>query len=194
MPVPLGTSLRSAVLVEPLACCVGALAPHQVASGMRVTVFGCGPIGLLTVYLAARLGAEVAAIDPVASRLETAARLGATIFEPVAGESDIVVDAAGFPETWRGAIDAAANGGVVVVVGLGAAEGVFPMATLVRRAITIRGQFAYSRGDFADALDLLGEGDLPLDWLTTRLLADGAQAFADVNARPGEYSKVLLKP
>ena len=189
VPLPAGLDPRRAVLAEPLACCVGALAPHGVGEGARVVVLGAGPIGLLTVYLAARAGAAVRAVDPVAERLATAERLGATGFE---GPTTLAVDAAGFEATWRAALDAVESGGTVVVVGLGTAEGTFPMATLVRRAVTVRGQFAYSRADFARALEILAVGDLDLEWVSEAALADGAQAFENLVERPAEYAKVVL--
>jgi threonine dehydrogenase-like Zn-dependent dehydrogenase len=188
VPLPAGLDPRRAVLAEPLACCVGALAGE---TPERVVVLGAGPIGLLTVYLAARAGAQVRAVDPVESRLETARRLGATDFD---GPADLAIDAAGFESTWRAAIDAVGNGGVVVVLGLGNAEGSFPMAVLVRRAIRLRGQFAYSRAEFAQAVEILAAGDLALDWLADAALADGAQAFANLVERPAEFSKVVLRP
>lgn len=191
VPLPRGLDARRAVLAEPLACCVGALAPHSVGRGTRVAVFGAGPIGLLTVFLAARAGADVRAVDPVAERLDTARRLGATDFD---GPADLAVDAAGFEATWRASIDAVRNGGTVVVLGLGDAAGTFPMALVVRRAVTVRGQFAYSRAEFARAVEILAESDLDLDWLSDAALADGAQAFANLVERPAEFSKVLLTP
>jgi threonine dehydrogenase-like Zn-dependent dehydrogenase len=189
--LPEGLESRRAVLAEPLACCVGALAPHGVGEGSRVVVFGAGPIGLLTIFLAARAGAFVKAVDPVEARLEIARRLGATDFD---GPADLAVDAAGFESTWRASIDAVRNGGAVVVVGLGQAEGTFPMAVVVRRAVTVRGQFAYSRADFSRAVEILAEGDLDLGWLSDATLADGAWAFANLVERPAVYSKVLLAP
>jgi threonine dehydrogenase-like Zn-dependent dehydrogenase len=188
VPLPDGLDPRRAVLAEPLACCVGALAGE---TPERVVVLGAGPIGLLSVYVAARSGAQVRAVDPVEARLETARKLGATDFD---GPAELAVDAAGFEATWRAAIDAVGNGGQVVVVGLGAAEGSFPMATLVRRSIRVRGQFAYSRADFQQAVDILAEGDLDLSWLTDSALAEGAQAFANLVERPAEFSKVVLAP
>jgi threonine dehydrogenase-like Zn-dependent dehydrogenase len=191
VPVPDGLDPRRAVLTEPLACCVGALAAHDVGPGTRVVVFGAGPIGLLTVFLAARAGATVRAVDPVPERLGLARRLGATEFD---GPADLAVDAAGFAQTWRDAVDAVANGGDVVVVGLGDAEGTFPMALVVRRAINVHGRFAYSRDEFARALDILAEADLDLDWITDARLADGARAFENLVERPAEYTKILLTP
>lgn len=199
VPLPQGLDPRRAVLAEPLACCVGALAPHSVGEGSSLAVFGCGPLGLLAIHLAARVGAQVAAVDPVPHRLETARRLGADVavsdaggLEP--GAATIALDAAGFEPTWRGAIDAVRNGGTVVVLGLGNAEGTFPMALLVRRAITVRGQFAYTRADFARAVEILADGDLDLGWLSWATLDDGAEAFANLVDRPAEYTKVILSP
>jgi threonine dehydrogenase-like Zn-dependent dehydrogenase len=80
------------------------------------------------------------------------------------------------------------------MLGLGQAEAQFPMALLVRRAITLRGQFAYSRADFAQAVEILAEGDLDLGWLSSAALDDGAQAFANLVERPSEYTKVILSP
>jgi threonine dehydrogenase-like Zn-dependent dehydrogenase len=141
----------------------------------------------------------VSAVDPLPERLETARKLGATVavsnvgdLEP--GAATIALDAAGFEATWRGAIDSVRNGGTVVVLGLGNAEGTFPMAVLVRRAIELRGQFAYSRADFATAVEILAEGDLDLDWLSWAALADGAAAFANLVDRPSQYTKVILQP
>jgi len=197
VPLPPGLDEGRAVLAEPLACCVGALTPHHLGEGSTLAVFGCGPIGLLAIHLGRRAGARVSAVDPVAERRETARRLGAETTVATPGELDpraasLALDAAGFETTWQGAIDAVANGGTVVMLGLGNAEGRFAMAGLVRRAITLRGQFAYSRGDFARALEILAEGDLDLGWLQSEPLEEGARAFANLVERPGEYTKVIL--
>jgi threonine dehydrogenase-like Zn-dependent dehydrogenase len=198
VPLPDGIDARRAVLAEPLACCVGALAPHEVV-GREVVVFGAGPIGLLTAHLAAREGAHVTVVDPLAERRENAYALGAHEGvadgeELEAGGADLVVDAAGFEATWRAGIAAVRSGGDVVVLGLGQADAPFPMAVLVRRAIRLRGQFAYSRADFARAVAILGEGDVGLDWLSDAPLSEGAEAFANLVDRPARYAKVLLTP
>ena len=72
VPVPEGLEARRAVLAEPLACCVSALAPHSVGPQTGMLVVGCGPIGLLTAYLGARAGAHVSVVDPVPHRRELA--------------------------------------------------------------------------------------------------------------------------
>jgi L-iditol 2-dehydrogenase len=164
-----------------------------------VLVLGCGPIGLLTVFASARAGAEVTALDPVPARRAHATLLGARTVLAEADEVevasyDLAVDAAGFEATWRTAVRAVPSGGSVVVVGLGQAEGSMPMAEIVRRSIRVRGQFAYSRAEFAEAVDILAAGDLVLDWVVERPLSEGAAAFADLVDRPEEVTKVLLRP
>jgi threonine dehydrogenase-like Zn-dependent dehydrogenase len=193
VPLPAGLDPRRAVLAEPLACCVGALAPYEPG---EVAVFGAGPIGLLSAYLAARSGSHVTVVDPVPERHANARALGA--HEAVATLErdgfDLVVDAAGFEATWRAGLAAVKSGGDIVMLGLGQGEAPFPMAVLVRRAIRLRGQFAYSRADFAKAVEILAEGDLGLGWLSDAPLAEGADAFANLADRPSQYAKVLLAP
>ena len=162
-------------------------------------VVGCGPIGLLSVLVAARASTEVTAIDPLAARRELALRVGASRVAETADELEpqeaaLVVDAAGFEATWRASLELVRSGGEVVVLGLGDAEGSFPMATLVRRGISMRGQFAYSRDDFSAALAILAEETLDLDWLSLEPLAHGASAFALLVEQPERYVKMLLAP
>ena len=111
-------------------------------------MLGSGPLGLLAVHLAAREGADVTVVDPAAGPARDRPAPRAVAAVATAGElepgASLVFDAAGFEPTWRAAIDAVRSGGTVVMLGLGQAEGAFPMAVLVRRGITLRGQFAYS--------------------------------------------------
>ena len=196
VPLPDGLPAERVVLAEPLACCIGAL-PAEAGPGARLLVLGCGPIGLLTVFLGARAGAEVTAVDPLPERRALAERLGAAravASAPATASFDAAVDAAGFETTWRSAADSVRSGGSIVVVGLGQAEGPLPMATIVRRALRVRGQFAYSRSQFAEAVDVLARGDLDLSWVEELPLERGAEAFAALVDEPAAHAKVLLRP
>jgi threonine dehydrogenase-like Zn-dependent dehydrogenase len=199
LEVPDGLSDDLAALVEPLAVCVAALAPAELGPGSRVLVIGCGPIGLLSVHLAARRGADVVAVEPVDARREWASRLGATqtlgtAQEAVGLDADLAVDAVGAESTWRSAIAGTRAGGEIVVVGLAQAEGGMPVADLVRRSIRLRGQFAYTRAEFAEALGLLAADRLPAEWLEVMPLAEGPAAFSRLADAPDGTAKILLKP
>ena len=194
-----GVPATRAVLAEPLACCVGALRFEGDESPERVLVLGCGPLGLLVSMLVVRRGGEVVAIDPLSERQRIAQAGGATTvasaYSPTDhGIFDVAVDAAGFESTWKVGIDSLRPDGELVVLGLGQPEGVFPMAVVVRRAIRVRGHFAYSRADFQEALDILSDPNPAFDWIDEVPLGDGPEAFANLVDRPARFTKVLLRP
>jgi threonine dehydrogenase-like Zn-dependent dehydrogenase len=197
--LPEGMPSARAVLSEPLACGVGALRLDGADSRGRILVLGCGPIGLLVVMLIARRGGEAVAIDPLPERQFNAQRAGATAVAAAYsaaehGVFDVAVDAAGFELSWRAGIDSLRPHGELVVLGLGQPEGSFPMATVVRRAIRVRGHFAYSRADFAAALDVLGDPNLGFEWIDEVPLSEGPVAFENLAQRPAQFTKVLLRP
>lgn len=199
LEVPEEVPSARAVLVEPLACCVGALHFDGLERPERVLVLGCGPLGLLVTMLIARGGGEVVAIDPLPERQVIAQTAGATSvaseYSPADhGVFDVAIDAAGFESTWKAGIDSLRPHGELVVLGLGQPKGVFPMATVVRRAIRVRGHFAYSRADFQESLDILGDPNLAFNWIDEVPLRDGPEAFADLAERPERYLKVVLRP
>jgi len=198
LAVPEGLDDSRATLVEPLAVCVSALRPLALAPGRRLLVVGCGPIGLLTIHVALAAGAAVVAVEPVAERRAAAGALGAQVvldkveeIEP--GSADVAVDAVGVQATWDGAIRGLRPGGELVLLGLGQASGPMPIADLVRRAITVRGHFAYTRADFANALQMLAERPPPDDWVEVLPLGDGADAFARLSESPPRATKIMLQ-
>jgi threonine dehydrogenase-like Zn-dependent dehydrogenase len=198
VPVPESISDELAVLVEPLATCVGALRGEDIGPHSTVVVIGCGPIGLLTLHFLARRRARAVAVDPVSQRRDLARRLGAVetfagVEQLAAATADLVVDAVGCEATWCGGIAAVRPGGRVVVVGLASAAGAMPVGDLVRRGIALRGHYAYTRSDFESALAELAERPPPVDWVTTLPLDDGAEGFRRLVNEPGTTTKVFLR-
>jgi threonine dehydrogenase-like Zn-dependent dehydrogenase len=195
--VPDGLDPQAAVLVEPLATSLSALRIDGIKSGDHVLVVGGGPIGLLAVYACAARGANAVCVEPVAERRAVAERLGAAKVHADAAElvpaaADAAVDAVGIEATWRAAVAGVRPGGKVALVGLGQAEGTMPVGDLVRRGVTVRGHYAYTRRDFEAALALLAEAPPPVDWLTVLALAEGAEGFRRLVEDPGEATKILL--
>jgi threonine dehydrogenase-like Zn-dependent dehydrogenase len=198
LPVPDAVDDAHAALVEPLAVSVSALRPHALGAGRRVLVIGCGPIGLLTIHVALAQGAAVVAVEPVAERRAVAEALGAPVVldsvEAVQPETaDVAVDAVGVQATWDAAIRGLRPGGELELVGLGQATGPMPIADLVRRAIVVRGHFAYTRDDFATALRMLAERPLASDWVELMPLGAGADAFARLSESPPRATKIMLE-
>jgi threonine dehydrogenase-like Zn-dependent dehydrogenase len=123
-----GTNLISAALIEPFSCVLAALNKvGAVNASHRVHVYGLGSIGLCAVVRAALQGAEVIAFDPSHKHRELALKLGAAdALDPTsqdrAGEldatADLVVEASGAPAAQAAALESAAPGGRILIMGV----------------------------------------------------------------------------
>ena len=148
----------------------------DIQAGESVAVIGTGGVGLNVVQLARALGAgQVLAVDLVADKLETAARMGATATVDASAVdavqaareltdgrgADIVVEAIGDPATFHQATEIAADGGRCVMIGLAPAGrlGDVEITRLVRRKLQILGSYGgRPRSDLAELMALALRG------------------------------------
>jgi L-idonate 5-dehydrogenase len=204
--LPAGLDLRRAVLAEPLAVALHAVARAGDVRGRRVLVTGAGPIGCLVVAaLRAAGAAEVVAVDLVDEALAIARAVGATgsvradnlvaadpaALAAVAG-IDVAVEASGSPAGLRTCLERTRRAGTVVLLGLlPPGESPFLGNIAVTRELTLVGAFRFDT-EFDEALRLLAEG-LPVDQILTHTLAvaDAQEAFALASDRT-RASKVIL--
>jgi threonine dehydrogenase-like Zn-dependent dehydrogenase len=82
LPIPEGISYSVAAMCEPLAVSLHGLNRADVASGDKLVIFGCGPIGLGMVLWAVDRGCDVIAVDLADERLARAVTLGARTINP----------------------------------------------------------------------------------------------------------------
>jgi L-iditol 2-dehydrogenase len=122
-----GTDFRDAALAEPLACVVQGVEDLKLRTGQNVLVLGAGPIGLMFVALAQKLGCHVTVAGRRAARLAAAGKLGAARVIDIGDGSelaarvraaaqtkyDAVIEAVGRPETWEAAVQLVRKGGSV---------------------------------------------------------------------------------
>ncbi len=206
--LPAGMSLRTGSLTEPTACGVRIGELAGAVAGERCLIIGAGPIGLLALQALQLKGArEVFIADLDGERLAMGAALGGTplpprsvdvvqsVREATGGGVVVAVDAVGSAVTRRQCVSATQPTGTVILSGLHEEVSEMPAADIIRREIVVRGSFAYTPANFAQALALLEQGTMRLDpWIVEAPLAEGGAWFDRLIDAPGDVSKVLLRP
>lgn len=128
LPVPPELPLQRACLTEPLACVLNSLETCGLAAGGSIAIVGSGPMGLLHLLLAKRLGAATIIVsEPDEERAAVARRSGATrvvdprnvglttaVLDATDGRgADAVVVTAGLPEVLDESLAATRRQGVL---------------------------------------------------------------------------------
>ena len=183
--IPSHLSYEEAALTEPLACVLHGIEEAQVKLGDTVAIIGAGPIGLLHLLTAKRMGAgRVITSDLVDERLQVALQLGAEEIvnarkeEPVEKVrqltegygADVVIEAIGLPATWEQALRMVRKGGTVLEFG-----GCPPGTEISVRTellhygeVTLLGTFHATPAHFKKALSLIASGAIRVKPLVTR--------------------------
>lgn len=203
-----GVDTRDLAIVEPFSIGYHAVLRADVAEGERVLVLGAGAIGLLTMIAARTRGAEVWIADVVASRLEVATTLGAAGTVDLAQETvdsavqaatggdgfDVVFEATGLPISFLNAIEAAAFGARLVLIGNGTREVTLNQSALIKKELDVLGS-RNSKGVFETLIDLLERGVVDVSPLRTKIvpLTEAKQALEDAAAGATDDIKVLIE-
>jgi alcohol dehydrogenase/L-iditol 2-dehydrogenase len=181
-PVPEGWDDTDAVCVEPFTVALNAVRMGGPRPGDDCLVVGAGSQGLLVCLAVRHAGGVAHVIEPHEGRRALAMELGARAADPDAQRQrfPVVIDASGAPEAFERALECAAPGGSVVVVGQSSAPARVPTFTLVQRRLTVRGCLIYDHpAGFAGTIATLRHEDLrPGRVLRERFdLADAPKAF-----------------
>lgn len=203
LPLPDGVSFEAGALAETLSVAVRALRRGRFEIGERVAIVGAGAIGLMALQ-AARAGgaAEVAVVEPHASRRVLAERLGATaVLTPDAASplgADLVVECSGNPRAIETAVAHCRKGGRVVLVGIYGEPVAFDFLRVVTAERELIGSLSHVYDeDFAAAIALLTSGSVVAEPLVTgrvpiaRALEDGLLSLAN---HPDDHVKILIAP
>ena len=199
--VPDDVPVTKAALAEPLAVSWHAarLAIEALHTSMERTalVVGGGAIGLGAALALKAMGLEAVTIaEPNDARREFLAQTcHQTVVAKADGQFSIVVDAVGYAATRTVASACVAAGGVIAHVGLGEDTGGIDVRRVTLQEVTFIGTYTYTAQDFRDTAAAIYDGRLgPLDWTETRPLADGHQAFKDIQSGIVAAPKIILDP
>ncbi|CAL9326023.1 2,3-butanediol dehydrogenase [Streptomyces sp. SudanB52_2052] len=208
--LPETVSLEQAALFEPASVALHALR-RAGALPETVAVVGLGPVGLLTVRLAAERNVRrIVAVDVSPARLHRAAGLGATdlvdagvgegagerIRELTGGEGvDVAFEAVGSESALRTCLAATRRGGRVVLVGLAPQVSLDTFA-LVNNEQSIVASVGY-RDTYPELIRLVAERGLDLTPVVTSTIALDAlvpHGFEALLDGPGNQVKILVDP
>jgi L-iditol 2-dehydrogenase len=210
--IPEGVSYEEAAVTEPLACVLHGAEEAQVKLGDNVVIIGAGPIGLLHLLTARRMGAaRVVVIDIVDERLRFAKKLGADsvinsksedsaerVKELTSGYgADVVIEAIGLPATWEQALRLVRKGGTVLEFG-GCPPGteVKVDAEMVHYGeLRVQGAFHANPVHFRRALDLIASRVIDVRPLVTgRMRLEEIRRAFDVLSTSKTEIKVAIEP
>lgn len=209
VPAHPGLTDVEAAQVEPATVAFHGVRRSGIRPGDTVVVQGAGSIGLLAMQLARAAGADqVLVVEPAEDRRALAVRLEATgaLTPEEAGEhvraatqglgADVVIECSGVPRLLETAAGFARAGGVVSLLSFHSEPAVLDGARWLAKELTLVASNAYTRVDFAAAMEIMADGRVKTEPLHSRTvgLAQLARTLEDLAAGRSGDIKVLVDP
>ena len=164
----------------------------QVRAGERVSVYGCGGVGLAGILVGVAAGATVVGIDPDPAARALALELGATAAVApgeVLPEADLSLEAIGHADALAASLRGLRRRGRHVQVGLLPQEPVIPMGEVIARELQVFGSHGMAAHSYRQLLAL----ELPIGRLVTRRIGLDAAPQALVDP-PGGGGITVIEP
>lgn len=156
--IPETLSFEEAVFTEPLSCCIHGWKRINPKPGFSTVIIGGGPIGLLHLQIAKRLGSTLVIVsEPINIKRQLAERLGADVVVNPTKEdllnvvksetdgqgADVVVEAVGDAKLVEEAFNVAGFGAKILVFGVASEKEIARVSPyqVYRKELTILGSF-----------------------------------------------------
>lgn len=206
--LPDGIDFEQAALIEPAAVALYAVRQSKLKAGDTAAVFGCGPIGLLTIEaLKAAGAARIFAVEVSKVRQQKARDMGAIVLDPTqvdvvdaireqsAGGADVSFEVTGIDQVLGNAIACVQNDGECVIVSIWEGEATITPNELVIKEKTVKGIIAY-RHIFPAVIALMQQGYFAKEDLVTKKIAlkDIVQEGFEALANDKSQVKILVSP
>jgi len=132
---------------------------------MRVAIIGIGGLGQFAAQMAMIAGCETYAVDTNAEARKLAEDMGCKkVFSSTADLAEVspqvIVDYAGFGSTTADAVEAAAPGGTIVVVGMGVLQATINTYAVITKHLSIRGSLGGTAEDIRGVYEFFLTGRL----------------------------------
>ena len=206
--LPDSIDYEQGALTEPAAVALYAVHQSKLKVGDTAAVFGCGPIGLLTIEALRAAGAtDIYAVELSAERQAKAAELGAIIIDPAkvdavaeikrltGGGADVSFEVTGVAPVLKQSIEDIKNDGECVIVSIWEGEASIHPNEIVIKEKTVKGIIAY-RDVFPAVLKLMEQGYFSKDKLVTKhiklenIVEEGFEALVKEKSQV----KILVEP
>lgn len=207
LPVPNGLDARSAALTEPMAVGVHAVNRAAMQPGESAVVLGCGPIGIAIIAVLRSRGVDsIIASDPSPLRRSIAEKMGAhrtvdaTRSSPFdatyhAAPPAVVFEAAGVPGLLDEAMRRVRKGTRIVVAGVCMQADTLHLIYGASKEVNLVFSNGYGPAEFAEALQLLADGDIVVTPMITGVVdLDGLPGAVDALADADRHCKLIVMP
>lgn len=209
LPLPDEVSFDAGVLLagDALGVANKLLNRMGISGADTVAIFGVGPIGLGMTAVASFLGGRCIAVEPHEYRRQLAQDIGAeATIDPAACDPaerlreltdgagpSVAIVCVGREEVFNAALEVAAGGGKVGLVGEMPKATINPSETLIRKSLTLYGSWYTNWVEYHELLERYRAG-LPADKLITHTfpLAQAEEAYRLFES--GQSGKVMLHP
>ncbi len=203
--LPEGLGAVHGALVEPMSVAYRAVLRSEPRPGDAAVVFGGGPIGIGAFLALRALGVDdVTVVEPAAERRAAVQALGAErVLDPGATDvvadvrehtdgigARVVIDAAGVPASFTGALGVAAARGRVVTVAAYMEPVSYNPTDVMMRELEIVSSFSYN-GEFDAVIEHMAAGRYPTDGWVERVPFDDQLSAYDRLHR-GEAIKLMI--
>ena len=206
-PFPGDWPWEKGALVEPFTIGANVLSRVACNGNDRVLIYGAGPIGLVVLQGAKRLGASVLITDLQESRLDLARSMGAdrtvnsekeslaqAVLEWTEGAGvPVIIDAVGLPSLFQEALEFASPAGRIGVLGFSKEPAPVQQFEITRKELTIAGS-RLSRRRFPEVIRWFAEKEVRPELLISHRFhfTDIKRAMELIEEKPHEVCKVVL--
>ncbi|ODH45072.1 hypothetical protein ACO22_00464 [Paracoccidioides brasiliensis] len=213
-PLPEGTDLAAAALIEPLAVAWRAVKRSGLSNlkNASVLVIGAGPIGVATVFVLKAEGCDMILVsEKAARRREFLADVVHAAFDPTevnivekcreltgGAGVEIVIDCAGAQSGFEHGCDSLRVHGTYINLAIPKAPATLPFQHFLLKELTFKTFLAYDETDFKEVVAAFGSGRFAgvEKMITRRISLDEIveKGFKELTENPGDHIKIIASP